>query len=166
MYKNLLLAIVATILFSCGTELENPINNVPDNSNYIYTSHVKYYKVPGGEPDAEQDFSGYLSMSISEVSGTGRIEIQPEYGVDWTLSMDDLNTIASDSNLFVIPEQNVSINGDNFSVVGMEVHKHNNTVYHVLQTADSVFIKYNSFYLGSTSDYKYTEGEIKGRRFR
>ncbi|NME66655.1 hypothetical protein [Flammeovirga aprica] len=165
MYKKLLLAIVATLLYSCGTELDNPINDVPENSNYIYTSHIKYYKVPGGEVDQERSFTGYLSMRVSEVSGNGTIDIQPEYGEDWTLSIDELISV-SDSNLYKVPEQNVVINSDNFSVIGMEVYKHNNTVYHVLQTTDSVYIKYNSFYLGNNSDYKYTEGEIKGRRFR
>ncbi|MBD0400523.1 hypothetical protein [Flammeovirga sp. EKP202] len=166
MYKNLLLVIVAALFFSCGTELDNPINNIPDNSNYVYTSQVKYYTVPGGEPEQEQSFSGYLSMSINEGSGNGIIEIQPEYGVNWTLNIDNLLTIDGDSSVLMIPEQNVMINNDNYSVIGMEVYQSNNTVFHVLKTADSIFVNYNSFYLGNNSDYKYTEGEIKGRRFR
>lgn len=165
MLKNLLLVIVATILYSCGSEIDNAINDRPDNSNYFYTSHVKYYRVPNGEVDKEQDFSGYISMSVNPTVGTGTIELQPEYGENWSLNLEDLLAQDNGDNLFTIPEQTIKINNENYSVKGLQVITVGDTEFHVRQTSDSLFVKYSSFYPGTNSDYRYTEGEIKGRKF-
>lgn len=164
--KRILIFISIAILgISCGTELDNPIYEIPENGNYTYTSTVKYYSKPGGSVEHEQSFNGYITFQGNETGGTASIDIQPEYGSSWNLKAEDLNVLNGDSTLYKLFEQNISIADESFSVIGMQVYNDNGEIYHVLRTADSLIIKYNSLLIGS-GDYKYTEGEIRGARFR
>lgn len=164
MYKNIIIIFIVIVGFGCGNEVDISNPDVPEKGNYIYTSTVKYYKIPGGTVEAEKSFQGYLSLTTG--ASNGNIEIQPEYGTDWTLFVDNITSVLGDTTLMQIPDQMISISGENYSVIGMEVYKNEGEIYHVLQTSDSIFIHYNSFLPSTSAEYKYTEGVIKGRWFR
>ncbi|ANQ52893.1 hypothetical protein MY04_05805 (plasmid) [Flammeovirga sp. MY04] len=154
--KYIVLNLIILSLFSCDPISKDEAINTSDINTFRYKSVVNYYsKIGDSDVVKSENFNGFIKTLPSDNSTS--LRIVPNNGSIWEIKLGQPSFTVNDSIGWLIDSQQITIEDVTYEVKGDQYK-----IYNVLQTKDSIFVKYNSTVLDNKLLINSVSASLKG----